>query len=155
MDVIEFRTMVLRRDPKAYLQLSDEYGWLVYSYLQKKIPDTKELSTIYEKVLKDFCADIVTNHRKGTIEELLLEAAEAACGQSDSSSSAPVSVDRSKSRKIEKDGGVDFWVAFVLLLLLNLSCLWIIVGLLMDMGFLPAIDLGYCWFHENVAPWFW
>lgn len=35
-----------------------------------------------------------------------------------------------------------------------LAALWVIAGLLMDMGLLPALDLGYEWFSANVAPWF-
>ena len=35
-----------------------------------------------------------------------------------------------------------------------LAALWVIAGLLMDMGFLPYIDMGYSWFNMNIAPWF-
>ena len=35
-----------------------------------------------------------------------------------------------------------------------LAALWVITGLLMDMGFLPDIDMGYSWFNMNIAPWF-
>ena len=35
-----------------------------------------------------------------------------------------------------------------------LAALWVIVGLLMDMGFLPYVDMGYNWFNMNIAPWF-
>lgn len=35
-----------------------------------------------------------------------------------------------------------------------LAALWVIAGLLMDMGLLPELDLDYEWFSANVAPWF-
>ena len=35
-----------------------------------------------------------------------------------------------------------------------LAALWMIAGLLMDLGFLPRLDLGYSWFSANVLPWF-
>lgn len=35
-----------------------------------------------------------------------------------------------------------------------LAALWVIAGLLMDMGLLPELDLGFEWFSANVAPWF-
>ncbi len=41
-----------------------------------------------------------------------------------------------------------------LLILLSLLFLWAIVGILMDMGWIPAYDLGYSWFNENVFPLF-
>ena len=34
----------------------------------------------------------------------------------------------------------------LLLVLIDLFLLWILVGLLMGMGYLPAVDLGYAWF---------
>lgn len=35
-----------------------------------------------------------------------------------------------------------------------LCMLWVIAGLLMDMGLIPSFDLGYSWFNLHIAPWF-
>ena len=39
----------------------------------------------------------------------------------------------------------------LLLVLIDLFLLWILVGLLMGMGFLPAVDLGYAWFSRILS----
>ena len=45
-------------------------------------------------------------------------------------------------------------VAIVLLSLCVLAVLWLIAGILMSMGWLPALDLGYGWFNEALFPLF-
>ena len=32
--------------------------------------------------------------------------------------------------------------------------IWIAVGILMDLGILTRIDLGFAWFNENIFPLF-
>lgn len=39
----------------------------------------------------------------------------------------------------------------LLLVLIDLFLLWILVGLLMGMGYLPAVDLGYAWFSRILS----
>lgn len=39
----------------------------------------------------------------------------------------------------------------LLLVLIDLFLLWILVGLLMGMGYLPAVDLGYTWFSRILS----
>ena len=54
------------------------------------------------------------------------------------------------SEEMKTSGGFGFWVALILLLLLNGICLWIIGGILMEMGILPEMDLGYHWLKELI-----
>ena len=39
----------------------------------------------------------------------------------------------------------------LLLVLIDLFLFWILVGLLMGMGYLPAVDLGYAWFSRILS----
>jgi hypothetical protein len=39
----------------------------------------------------------------------------------------------------------------VLLVLVDLFLLWILVGMLMGLGFLPVVDLGYSWFSNALS----
>ena len=41
-----------------------------------------------------------------------------------------------------------------LLVLFLLVLLWVLVGVLMGLGYLPKFDLGYGWFNTNVFPFF-
>lgn len=42
----------------------------------------------------------------------------------------------------------------VLLILFLLLFVWVLAGILMDLGVLPKINLGYSWFNANVFPLF-
>ena len=50
--------------------------------------------------------------------------------------------------------GVGRGLAIAVLSVCAAAMLWVIAGLLMDMGFSPEADLGYAWFNANVTPWF-
>ena len=58
---------------------------------------------------------------------------------------------RRKKRRGNKAGNV---LLAIVVLLLSLLILWIICGILMDLGVLPYTDLGYQWFNETVYPLF-
>ena len=57
----------------------------------------------------------------------------------------------------EKDAG-EKYVLFGFLLFLLIVCImilgWAIVGILMDIGWIPYMDLGYSWFNETIYPLF-
>ncbi len=55
-------------------------------------------------------------------------------------------------RKPKKNEGTHtplFWK--ILLVLIDLFLLWVLVGLLMGLGYLPAVDLGYAWFSHVLS----
>lgn len=144
------------RDSAMYLELSDKYGWQLYSYLSEKTQNPKDLPAIYEKAMRSFYKKVCSGNSEKELETVLFETADQILRNTDSVVTDNSSGAISKTKKAEKEGGgFLFWLAFLLLLLLNVFCLWAIVGLLMNMGFLPVTDLGYSWFHENVAPLFW
>ncbi|MCI6951789.1 MAG: hypothetical protein MR740_06365 [Clostridium sp.] len=58
-----------------------------------------------------------------------------------------------KKKPSRRRGGSNA-VTIILLSAFILLLLWIIAGLLIDMGFLPELDLGHAWFNENIAAWF-
>lgn len=45
-----------------------------------------------------------------------------------------------------------FWK--ILVLILDLILLWALVGVLMSLGYLPPLDLGYSWFSQLIYPFF-
>ena len=139
------------QDPSFYMEVSEQYGWKLYSYLQTKIKDPKRIKTVYESVMLTFCDTVKNNTRYKNMDAVLYAFADQACGIS-----RPIALERhdtdSEKGKKSGDNSIGFWIAFVLLLLLNFLCLWIIAGLLMDLGILPSIDLGYSWFCSDILP---
>ncbi|MDP3448197.1 MAG: hypothetical protein Q8S22_09095 [Eubacteriales bacterium] len=57
-------------------------------------------------------------------------------------------VRKRKSRSAGSQVGV-FWK--VLLVLIDLFLLWILAGMLMALGVLPVVDLGYTWFSNTLS----
>jgi len=58
---------------------------------------------------------------------------------------------RERASKSPKQGR---WLGSVLLALFLLILLWVLGGILMDLGILPFIDLGYSWFNETIFQLF-
>lgn len=143
------QNLSFRLDPAKYLELSGQYGWKLYSRLSERIEDRKVLLEIYEKGMERFCELAETCDDPDVLEKLLADAADYAC-EGLINPERPLNSAKAKSRK---GSGFGFWLAFTALLLLNLACLWVILGLLMDMGILPEIDLGYRWAQNTVMPW--
>ena len=135
-----------RLDPAKYLELSGQYGWKLYSHLSERIEDRQMLSEIYEKGMERFCELAETCDDPDALDEFLADAADYACEGLKKPEGSPNPAKAKRS-------GFGFWLAFTALLLLNLACLWVILGLLMDMGILPEIDLGYRWAQNTVIPW--
>lgn len=53
----------------------------------------------------------------------------------------------------ERRSGWILLVVFVVLLALTLA--WLVAGILMDLGVVPYVPLGYAWFNEHIYPFFW
>lgn len=159
MDINELRSRAADRDATAYLELSNEYGWKLYSYLRDRIDDQKGLSSAYEKILRGFYQGITDDNRQGSIETMLYEAADRFCADNGSQPASKKarkqkSTHKQEQSRKEKGSGFGFWLSFLVLLVLNLICLWIIAGLFMDMGLIPFLDLGYDWFNNFISAWF-
>ncbi len=56
---------------------------------------------------------------------------------------------RNTKKKTQKKRGL---FLKLVILLLDLLLLWALVGVLMGLGYLPHIDLGYSWFFHSVLP---
>ena len=143
------QNLSFRLDPAKYLELSGQYGWKLYSCLSERIEDRKVLSETYEKGMERFCELAETCDDPDALEKLLADAADYACEGLKKPEGSP----NPAKTKPRKGSGFGFWLAFTALLLLNLACLWVILGILMDMGILPEIDLGYRWAQNTVMPW--
>ena len=60
----------------------------------------------------------------------------------------------SKRRKKQRAGEISGWFWKILVLLINLILLWVLIGVLMSLHYLPQADLGYSWFSRLVYPFF-
>ncbi len=118
-----------------YLRTSDRYGWKLYSYLRSRTADPKLVEKLYRECLLEFC-----KCGKAEDEDLLLRIAQRVCV-----SQIPVTQDRCLQLEPERKGGFGFYVCLTLLIMLIALCLWVILGLLMELGIIPHFNLGHGW----------
>ena len=112
-----------------FLRLSDLYGWKLYQYLMERTTDKQLLQKLYSDCLEELCRGAPGDSRE---EELLLEIAERVLSR------------HAESEKPSKRNW-GFIISLLLIMGLILVCLWILPGLLMEMGILPYVNLGYPW----------
>lgn len=140
MDITVLQKRIQAGDQKVFLDLSDEYGWTLYSYLSQRIRNPVLVKHAYEQILKKFYLNIQHTDQQGSAETVLLLLADAYCVELPPQTEA-----------VQSPSGFGFWVALILLILLNGLCLWIIGGILMEMGMIPLFDLGYSWIRTLLS----
>lgn len=134
MDIKELRERTQSGDLSVFTDISNEYGWAVYTSLSERIRDRDAVKNAYTQIMSDFYRDVREGKMQGEIKDILLDAVNRYCAM------FPAAPEAS-----EKPAGVGFWLLLTLLLVLNGICLWMIAGILMEMNVLPTIDLGYSW----------
>lgn len=134
MDHERLQERIRTGDPTAFRDFSDRYGWDVYSSLSQRIRDQEALKAAYTEIMSEVYRNAGAGKLEGDLESALTDAVNRYCG---GHPDKPVAE--------EKPAGAGFWIMLILLLALNGICLWLIGGILMEMGILPAFDLGYSW----------
>lgn len=148
MDHQEMQIQTSHPDPSAYLELSNQYSWKLYAHLESSVQNRQLLKELYEKAMACFCESVNEWDDSEQLEGKLYEAADRVCEAN------PHLTEHQLEPQAGKGSGLGFWVAFLLLLVLNLVCIWIILGIMMDIGWIPEMDLGYSWFQSNILSRF-
>lgn len=131
---------------QEFLRISELYGWKLHTYLKERTSDYRIREELYSQIICTFCAE---DHHPGQEERALFAVADRICAQ----------------RKLfcvpdfEEDTPgkcVNFWfcLALVLLLVLIGVCLWVMLGLLMEIGLIPYLDLGHSWMMNRITNLF-
>lgn len=170
MDTTEMLNRIKTRDFRAYCQLTEDYGWKLYSRIRDRVEDGEKANAAFHETLSSFRGDLTDNDGDDAIEALLFAYAEKVCSRMEhpsgelaesprSDSETPTEVLRSgrekkAAKRTRQPGGFWFGLCIVLLFMGMMAALWVILGLLMDMNFIPELDLGYSWFNMYIAPWF-
>ena len=177
MNAYDLLVRMKNRDPGAFLEFSDKYSWSLYSAIREKFPDSETASKIYSEAINGFYRSLNEWEGDDPLEALLLEYANGVCcknglpglqGDAPVGQRAPVDAgmpdlvpqqeDRhpaENSSKTEKKSGGFLYRMVALLLTAGIAAaIWVIVGILMDIGVVPEYDLGYSWFNANIAQWF-
>ena len=127
---------------REFLRISEQYGWKLHSYLRERTSDPRCQQELYTLIIRTYCAGKQNVRNE---EQALMATAQRICTQQKLTRIPNTSNDKS-----EKGSTFGFWLALNLLLLLIMLCLWIMAGLLMEMGLLPYLNLGHKW----IVDWF-
>ena len=151
MDSNQLLNRMKDRDMVAYHYLTERYGWKLYSYLKTRFKNREQVDAAMNETLRQFYNTVAGSD--DAIEALLLSFADRTC-QNMTQDRTPLAPTGQKKKKGVKIGTILYVIAISFLLLCILGSIWVIVGLLMDLGIIPDVDLGYSWFSANIFPWF-
>lgn len=154
-----------RNDSDAFLEMTDRYGWAVYSAIRQRCTDQETAEKLYNETMNGFYYALADSDAEDPLEALLyvfangISPEESSFKQNipESWASVPeiqLSQAQAASQKsiVSKKKQHGFWdiLLVILMLILLIGCLWIIVGFLMKMNYIPYFDLGYSWLDTHV-----
>lgn len=153
MDATELLSRIKSRDTDAYLQLTQDYGWKLYAHLSAKLKDPEQTNRAFNDTLAYFYEMLADQPGDDVIETLLYQIGDYICKQPVDAKQDTVeqTADKKRKKTSRKGGSVAYWIAATVLTILILVALWVIAGLLMDMGYLPKVNLGYDWLLEMLS----
>lgn len=154
-----------KNDTEAFLEMTDQYGWAVYSAIREKYMDQDVADKVYNETMNAFYRILADSDAEDPLEALLFGFANQISpdnllyGQTllmDENGIPEIQLRQRESTstytKTSVRKGKDNWHYYmVLLLIVFAASLWIIVGFLMKMEWIPFCDLGYFWFDFNVV----
>lgn len=161
---------MMQRDTDAFLELTDRYGWMLYSEIRKKVPNRADADRIYDETMRQFYGSLQNAACEDPIEAMLCAFADQISEkqgisydlffriQAEDAVQPPVVqvpvLEENEAKTAPKRKG-RFWLRLGLFLVLVgfAAVIWIGVGLMMEAGLLPYYDLGYSWFADIAAAW--
>ena len=162
------------RDTDAFLEMTDRYGWALYASIRRKNPDKVVADRIYSETMNEFYRVLQNPACDDPVEALLFAFSDNISvpanpvGQhgsdmtDDPMSGEPPKIvpseniieEQMMTQKNPRKSHLLTSIGFVLVTAGIFFMLWVILGLLMSLEIIPAVDLGYAWFNANIARWF-
>lgn len=161
---------LMQRDTDAFLEMTDRYGWTLYQEIRKKYPNKADADRIYDETMQYFYRSMQNPVCEDPVEALLCAMADKIAQMQGlrpdyssnpellhnqeppavqvSPSYADVRVEAEKRKR-----GFWFRTGMLVVILGFLAVIWVTVGLMMEAGILPYVDLGYSWFSDLAARW--
>lgn len=168
MDYMDLLDRIRSKDADAFLDLTERYGWAVYSAIREKYPDHGAADQIYNETMNLFYHTIADSSPEDPLEALLcllavqISEKEAHHGHSYSDiqtgfTPPAISLDNKETRSnFKQQKKKKFWIQLVMFLVLSVmaAVIWCGIGVMMSMEYIPYCDLGYSWFNANIIQFF-
>jgi len=174
MSYMDLLDRMSSNDTEAFLEMTDRYGWAVYSAIRKQHADHAVADRIYNDTMNAFYHSLSDSNAEDPMEALL-------CSFADLISEKQIASDRARldqlvltkhdappeiqlyeqrefrepsRRTVTKKSHFWYNLGVIVVLMAIFAVLWCIIGLLMDMNLIPYYDLGYSWFNANIMQLF-
>lgn len=168
MSYCDLLERMMQKDTDAFLEMTDNYGWALYSEIRKKIPKKADADRIYDETMQQFYRCLQNSACDDPMEALLYAFADKISKEQglrgdclttyDVNIQPPVlqipyihEADEGKRKKKKGHGWLRLGLA--LLMISFLAVLWTGLGLMMEAGLIPYVDLGYTWFSSFAGRW--
>ena len=169
MSYCDLLERMMQKDTEAFLELTDRYGWALYSEIRKKYPNKEVADRIYDDTMQQFYSSLQNPACEDPVEALLCAFADRIGMSKDNSASFLNTGIRKDAQppdirlqQTEADIHVNvrkkktsFW--FKMAMMLGVAgfvvVVWVGVGLMMEAGMVPYYDFGYTWVTSIVAEW--
>ena len=166
MHYVDLLERMQKNDAEAFIEMTDRYGWVIYSAIREKYKDHEMADKVYNETMHAFYHSLSDSNTEDPVEALLLGfsdriSPERLLYDHQASASGKVKLNLSSyfgdfsSSMIENSPRkrISFWNCLgILILLIVLSCcLWIIAGFLMKINLIPFVDFGYSWLDTVIT----
>ena len=151
-----------RNDSNAFLDLTDRYGWAVYSAIRERYPEKDIAANIYNETMNSFYHSLSGTQAEDPLEAILIASVAKIAPETLDFDSSFVEFENGiphiqlhqkgvvfqdvKTRKKKK--GFDFHFCIFVILISCIGMIWCSVGLMMKMNLIPYYDLGYSWLSQ-------
>jgi len=168
MSYCDLLERMMQKDTEAFLEMTDRYGWALYSEIRRKYPNKADADRIYDETMQYFyrcmqnpaCEDpmeaVLCAFADKIAEKQGLRADPFAKLEPDEMMQPPSLQLRQTKADIrvtarKRKGRFWFRLGMFLVLAGFAAVLWIGLGLMMEAGMIPYYDLGYTWFSAIAA----
>lgn len=178
MEPYKLFSKVKNRDADAVNMLVDKYGGSLYRRLLDRLQDKELADEAFKKTVLSFFDTLDSLEGSDLAEALLFRAADTVCDGMTAAEEhkSEYECDEAEATEIfaeyetlqecvpqpqyeeeavnKKRSGAAVSLLILLVSVFAMSVIWVLIGQCMSCEFMPAYDLGYSWFDENVYPLF-
>lgn len=153
-------------EPDAFLELTERYGWAVYSVIRERYADHTIADKIYNETMNAFYHTLSNSNTEDPLEAILCgfaiqnlekEAANQRIYAESAEAHMPPKIHldvHNRPQETKKKNGFCYFIGTIFILVAIAAVFWCVAGLLMDLNYIPYYDLGYSWFNANIMPLF-
>jgi hypothetical protein len=167
MSYCDLLERMMQKDTDAFLEMTDRYGWALYSEIRKKYRNQETADRIYDETMQLLYRSLQNPDCEDPMEAVLCALAET-IGRNQIQDGFGIVTDediqpptiqlpqtKADLRTVPRKRKAGFWFKFAMVLVAVgfAAVIWIGVGLLMEAGVLPYYDFGYTWFAAIAANW--